>query len=185
MTGNCPRCATPVAAGGRFCTACGARLAEVPEPAPSELRFVTVVFCDVVGSTEMSTRLSPDVWGAILSRYFAAATEALSRVGGRVEKFIGDAIVAVFGAEQAREDDAAHAVRAACAIREHAVAEETAFAPPVAWTSRCGSAWPRDAWRWRRTGTPPSPSGTCSTGRRVYRAPPRRARWWWTRGPGC
>ncbi|BCB76299.1 AAA family ATPase [Phytohabitans flavus] len=95
----------------------------MPEPAPSELRFVTVVFCDVVGSTEMSTRLSPDVWGAILSRYFAAATEALSRVGGRVEKFIGDAIVAVFGAEQAREDDAAHAVRAACAIREHAVAE--------------------------------------------------------------
>ncbi|OLE22744.1 MAG: hypothetical protein AUG49_18050 [Catenulispora sp. 13_1_20CM_3_70_7] len=124
MSGECPRCgAARPAAEARFCMVCGVRLAEAPEPSPGELRFVTVVFCDVMGSTELAARLSPDVWSSILSRYFTAATAALSEAGGRVEKFIGDAVVAVFGAETAGEDDGVRAVRAACAIRDQVRAE--------------------------------------------------------------
>jgi class 3 adenylate cyclase len=93
-----------------------------PEP-PEQVRFVTVVFCDVASSTELAAGLSPDVWGAILARYFTTATEAFSAAGGRVEKFIGDAVVAVFGTDVAHEDDAVRAVRAACVVRDRVRAE--------------------------------------------------------------
>ena len=90
---------------------------------PERIRFITVVFCDVAGSTELAATLSPDVWGAILGRYFSVATDVLTGAGGRMEKFIGDAVVAVFGSAVAREDDAVHAVRAAVALRDSLRAE--------------------------------------------------------------
>jgi len=94
---------------------------------PERIRFITVVFCDVAGSTELAATLSPDVWGAILGRYFSVATDVLTGAGGRMEKFIGDAVVAVFGSAVAREDDAVHAVRAAVALRDSLRAEGQRF----------------------------------------------------------
>jgi class 3 adenylate cyclase len=85
---------------------------------PHELRkVVTVVFCDVVGSTSMGERLDPESVQLVITRYFEATREALERHGGTVEKFIGDAVMTVFGIPAVREDDALRAVRAAADAR--------------------------------------------------------------------
>jgi predicted ATPase/class 3 adenylate cyclase len=105
-----------------FCPYCRAALA--PEAALREERkVVTVVFCDLVGSTARAERLDPEDVRALLSRYHARVREQLERFGGTVEKFIGDAVMALFGAPVAHEDDPERAVRAALAIRDW-VAEE-------------------------------------------------------------
>ncbi len=93
---------------------CGAGLAQAPA-APTGMRFVTVAFCDISGSTQMALRFDPQVWHAILEAYFAEVGGALVDAGGRLEKFIGDAVVGVFGADAAGEDDAQRAVRGALA----------------------------------------------------------------------
>jgi class 3 adenylate cyclase len=92
-----------------FCMYCGGALAR--EETPARLRPVTVVFCDIAGSTQLAQRFDPQVWHGILDAYFTAVGAALTAVGGRLEKFIGDAVVAVFGADSAGEDDAVRAVR--------------------------------------------------------------------------
>ena len=89
-----------------------------------ERKVVTVVFCDLVGSTARAERMDPEDVRAELSSYHGRVRSELERHGGTVEKFIGDAVVAVFGAPRVHEDDAERAVRAALAIREWAVDED-------------------------------------------------------------
>ena len=104
-----------------FCPACASPLA--PPAAQHETRrTVTVVFCDVTGSTAMGERLDPESLRRIMSRYFQEMRAALERHGGTVEKFIGDAVMAVFGVPNVHEDDAIRAVRAAGEMREALVA---------------------------------------------------------------
>src|ERR1035437_2757942 len=104
----------PVSA--RFCPAVGSPRLSV---AVVEVRkTVTLLFCDVVGSTALGERLDPEALRGVMSRYFAVARVAVLRHGGTVEKFVGDAVLAVFGIPEVREDDALRAVRAAAELRD-------------------------------------------------------------------
>src|SRR5256884_9545544 len=80
--------------------------------------MVTVFFCDVTGSTALAERLEPETFTQVMHRYFATARRVIEHHGGTVEKFIGDAVMAVFGVPVAHEDDALRAVRAAAGLRE-------------------------------------------------------------------
>src|SRR5437867_11312681 len=111
----CSRCGADAPAGARFCPSCGATLAA----AAAEVRkTVTVLFSDWVDSARLGERLDPESLRRVQTAYFADATAVLERHGGTVEKYIGDAVMAVFGIPQAREDDALRAVRAATELRE-------------------------------------------------------------------
>ena len=99
-----------------FCERCAAPLAEAP--GGGSRRTVTVLFTDIVGSTELGERLDPERLQVVLARYFEVTSDVIERYGGTVEKFIGDAVVAVFGVPRLREDDALRAVRAASEMRE-------------------------------------------------------------------
>ncbi len=113
---TCPKCGQENADGARFCNACAAPL--TPVPAAREVRkTVTVVFCDVTGSTALGERLDPESLRRVMARYFEAMRGVIERHGGTVEKFIGDAVMAVFGVPVLHEDDALRAVRAACEMR--------------------------------------------------------------------
>jgi class 3 adenylate cyclase/tetratricopeptide (TPR) repeat protein len=113
---RCPSCGQENPEGFRFCGACGAELTAAS--APREVRkTVTVLFCDVTGSTAMGERLDPESTRRVMGRYFDAMREAIERHGGTVEKFIGDAVMAVFGVPVVHEDDALRAVRAAADMR--------------------------------------------------------------------
>jgi class 3 adenylate cyclase len=101
----------------RFCLACGAPL-EGDAPRREERRIVSVVFVDLVGFTSRSERLDPEDVRAILTPYHGTVRDELESFGGVVEKFVGDAVMAVFGAPTAHGDDPERAVRAALAIRE-------------------------------------------------------------------
>src|SRR6266511_3801647 len=83
-----------------------------------ERKLVTVIFADIVGSTRLGTTNDPEVMRATLGRAFGALREILEDHGGTVEKFIGDAVMAVFGVPNAHDDDAERAVRAAFALRD-------------------------------------------------------------------
>ena len=114
----CSSCGRENDADARFCDACGAR-ARRRERATTETRkVVTVVFTDVAGSTALGERLDPETLRRVMWRYFDSMQATLERHGGTVEKFIGDAIVAVFGVPAVHEDDALRAVRAAFEMRE-------------------------------------------------------------------
>jgi class 3 adenylate cyclase/tetratricopeptide (TPR) repeat protein len=112
----CARCGQENPEGFRFCGACGAPLEEA-EPPREVRKTVTVVFCDLTGSTALGERLDPETLRATMRRYFEDSRGILERHGGTVEKFIGDAVMAVFGVPQAHEDDALRAVRAAVELR--------------------------------------------------------------------
>jgi class 3 adenylate cyclase len=118
----CPACRQENPAGFKFCGACAAPLDAAPAPAREERKVITVLFADLVGFTSRAEKLDPEDVRALLSPYYARLRHELERHGGTVEKFIGDAVVALFGAPAAHEDDPERAVRAALAIRE-AVAE--------------------------------------------------------------
>jgi class 3 adenylate cyclase/tetratricopeptide (TPR) repeat protein len=114
---TCSNCGRESPEDFAFCPACAAPLARVEQP--HEVRkTVTVVFCDVTGSTAMGERLDPESLRRVMSRYFDEMRAALERHGGTVEKFIGDAVMAVFGVPSIHEDDALRAVRAAGEMRE-------------------------------------------------------------------
>jgi class 3 adenylate cyclase len=113
----CSRCARENPDDARFCNSCGASLAAEPRTR-EERKIVTAVFVDLVGSTARAERLDPEDVRAVLRRYHETLRRDLERYGGTVEKFIGDAVVAVYGAPTAHEDDPERAVRAALAARE-------------------------------------------------------------------
>src|SRR4051812_1310847 len=114
----CAQCGQENPADARFCNACGAALAAVAPPRVEERKLVSVLFADLVGFTARSEQLDPEDVRAMLSPYYARLRSELERRGGTVEKFIGDAVMAIFGAPVAHEDDPERAVRAALAIRD-------------------------------------------------------------------
>jgi class 3 adenylate cyclase/tetratricopeptide (TPR) repeat protein len=118
----CGRCGTENPEGFRFCGSCGTLLTEEAGEAREERKVVTALFADLVGFTGRAEQLDPEDVRAMLSPYYGRLRSELERFGGTVEKFIGDAVVALFGAPLAHEDDPERAVRAALAIRD-AVAE--------------------------------------------------------------
>jgi class 3 adenylate cyclase/tetratricopeptide (TPR) repeat protein len=116
----CPSCGTPHAVGQRFCAECGTALSAdapaetVPREAPAaERRLVTVLFADLVGFTAASEQRDAEETRELLSSYFDTSRRLIELYGGTVEKFIGDAVMAVWGTPTATEDDAERAVRAA------------------------------------------------------------------------
>jgi hypothetical protein len=114
---TCPNCGRESPDEFEFCPACGQPLTS--PPAGREVRkTVTVVFCDVTGSTALGERLDPESLRDVKARYFEAMRGAIESHGGTVEKYIGDAVMAVFGIPQLHEDDALRAARAAADMRE-------------------------------------------------------------------
>ncbi len=114
----CPACGAANTPGAKFCGDCGARLGEPapaaePARAQAERRLVSVLFADLVGFTTLAEGRDPEETRELLSRYFDTARQVIGRYGGTVEKFIGDAVMAVWGAPVAQEDDAERAVRTA------------------------------------------------------------------------
>jgi class 3 adenylate cyclase/tetratricopeptide (TPR) repeat protein len=118
---TCPVCGEQNPERARFCLGCGRPLTTAPA-APETRRTVTVLFADVTGSTALGERLDPEALRATMGRYFATMKRIIESHGGTVEKFIGDAVMAVFGIPQVHEDDALRAVRAAAQIRDELAA---------------------------------------------------------------
>ena len=114
----CPQCGRENPADARFCANCGAALTAEPSVRREERKVVSILFADLVGFTSHAEQLDPEDVRATLSPYYAELRGVLERYGGTVEKFIGDAVMAVFGAPVAHEDDPERAVRAALAIRD-------------------------------------------------------------------
>lgn len=119
---SCQGCAPSRAAGQAYCLACGSKLpgAAGPEFPDSDRRVVTVLFADVEGFTALSSRLDPERVTEILNDFFEVLTEPVDRCGGVVDKYMGDAIMALFGAPVAHEDDPERAVLAALEMQEAA-----------------------------------------------------------------
>jgi class 3 adenylate cyclase len=113
---TCPSCGQDNPEGFRFCGGCGSALA--PARGREVRKTVTVLFADVTGSTALGERLDPESLRHVMGRYLEAMKEVLERHGGSVEKFIGDAVMAVFGIPTLHEDDALRALRAAAEMRE-------------------------------------------------------------------
>jgi class 3 adenylate cyclase/tetratricopeptide (TPR) repeat protein len=130
---GCPTCGAPMVPGARFCANCGTRLVGGDDAAvaaggggstggaaapTTERRVVNVLFADLVGFTTLSASRDPETIRELQSRYFERTREIVARYGGIVEKFIGDAVMALWGAPTAHEDDAERAVRAALDLVE-------------------------------------------------------------------
>ncbi|HEU4864888.1 MAG TPA: adenylate/guanylate cyclase domain-containing protein [Actinomycetota bacterium] len=114
---RCPSCGEENSDRARFCQNCATPLGE-PDAATAEVRkVVTIVFADVTGSTALGERLDPEALRRVMGRYFAEMSAVVERHEGTVEKFIGDAVMAVFGIPLLHEDDALRAVRAAAGMR--------------------------------------------------------------------
>ena len=121
----CPNCGEAISAADKFCSECGHNLDSVSaaaapsvvatgEPAqrPEERRFITALFTDLVGFTPLTEERDAEEVRGMLTQYFDRAREIVARYGGAIDKFIGDAVMAVWGADTAHEDDAERAVRA-------------------------------------------------------------------------
>src|SRR6266496_1670142 len=127
----CQVCGEPLPEGASFCPNCGS-----PAGSPlgtEERKMVTVLFADLVDSTGLAQRLDAERAREMLGRFFDAASEELTALRGRPEKFIGDAVMAVFGLPHVHEDDALRAVRAGLAIRSRArgLGESVGLAEPL------------------------------------------------------
>ena len=113
---RCGSCGQETPAGFRFCGHCGAPVSEA-SPGREVRKVVTVVFCDLSGSTALGERTDPEALRGRMRSYYEQMRQILERHGGTVEKFVGDAVMAVFGVPVAHEDDALRAVRAAWEMR--------------------------------------------------------------------
>src|SRR5579864_1619972 len=129
LSRGCPQCGAENAPAAKFCGDCGAALnppvpppvAETPPVQPQatgERRHLTVLFCDLVGSSQIAARLDPEEWRETVAGYHRAAAEAITRFGGHVAKYLGDGVMAFFGYPEAHDNDAEHAARAGLAIIE-------------------------------------------------------------------
>jgi class 3 adenylate cyclase/tetratricopeptide (TPR) repeat protein len=114
----CPSCGQENAEGAKFCAQCGRKLVGPSAGTEETRRTVTVLFADVAGSTTLGEQLDPESMRALMGRYFGVMKGIIEHHGGTVEKFIGDAVMAVFGIPTLHEDDALRAVRAAAEIRD-------------------------------------------------------------------
>ncbi len=131
----CSSCGKENPGEASFCMACAASLG--PSATPRELRkTVTALFCDLVGSTTLGETHDPEVLRPVLDRYFTEMRSTVERHGGQVEKFIGDAVVAIFGLPVAHEDDGLRAVRAG--VEMHAGLEALNEASPIPLAARIG-----------------------------------------------
>lgn len=121
---DCPQCGRASPLSAKFCAECGHRLGELAEGETAAAgteggrRYVTALFSDLTGYTAMSERLDPEEIKEIMGRVFAGVVEIISKYEGFVEKFIGDAVVAIFGIPTTHEDDPVRAIRAAREIHE-------------------------------------------------------------------
>ena len=138
LSSTCPSCGAANPAGNRFCGTCGSALSAAgpssidasSSPQPSipagsagstlverERRLVTVLFCDLVGFTPLAERLDPEDVREIQSRYFGQMSEEIRTFGGTIEKYSGDAVLAMFGVPAAHEDDAVRAIRCGLSLQ--------------------------------------------------------------------
>lgn len=124
---SCPACGTPAPAGARFCAACGTSLTAPAD----ERRVVTVLFADLVGFTTLSEAADPEQVKLLVDRCFELLVRDITAFGGRVDKIVGDAIVALFGAPVAHEDDPERAVRAALRMQETLEAHATGLGADI------------------------------------------------------
>jgi class 3 adenylate cyclase len=117
---RCPACGASNSKAARFCNQCSKPLGTTQARAPigAERKQVTVLFSDLTGFTALSERLDPEETREIMNRVFGLAAEIVARYNGRIEKFIGDAMMAIFGVPVAHEDDPVRAVRAALELHE-------------------------------------------------------------------
>jgi len=124
---RCPQCGAENAPAAKFCGDCGAALSAqvqppVAETAPvqpqdtGERRHLTVLFCDLVGSTGIAAQLDPEEWRETVAGYQRAVAEAITRFGGHVAKYLGDGVMAFFGYPEAHDNDAERAARAGLAM---------------------------------------------------------------------
>ena len=109
---TCRACGNDNPEGSRFCNGCGAGLGTGTDPVTDERKVVSVLFCDLVGSTAWAEHLDPEDVRAVVRPYHEMLRHDIEAFGGTVEKFIGDAVMAVFGAPRSHEDDPERAVRA-------------------------------------------------------------------------
>ncbi|MBV8136394.1 MAG: AAA family ATPase [Deltaproteobacteria bacterium] len=124
---KCAACGALNQPGAKFCDECGATLtddatlkveaiAPVMVPSTAERRHLTVLFCDLVGSTEIAAQLDPEEWREVVAGYHRAAAEAITRFGGHVAQYLGDGVMAYFGWPEAHDNDGERAARAALAL---------------------------------------------------------------------
>jgi class 3 adenylate cyclase/ATP/maltotriose-dependent transcriptional regulator MalT len=113
---TCTTCGSSIATDARFCASCGTAVA-AGDSAPTR-KTVTVLFSDLTDFTPLTEQLDPESLHQVMARYFKAMRDAIERHGGRVEKYIGDAIMAIFGVPQLHEDDALRAARCALEMRD-------------------------------------------------------------------
>ena len=150
---TCSSCGAVNPDGFKFCGECGQALA-LRAAHPEERKFVTTLFCDLVGSTALGEDADPEDVDILLRRYNALARETVESCGGVVEKFIGDAVVAVFGVPAAHEDDAERAVRAG--LKARAGRRRPAFGRRSSRTGTGGASVP--AKPWCASMSPPDPA---------------------------
>src|SRR5262245_24324502 len=139
FTRRCPSCDTENSLTTRFCIECARPLEAGTTPATpnagpagharyGERRHLTVLFCDLVNSTEIASQLDPEDWRDVAAEYQHTAAEAVTRLGGHTAKFLGDGLVVYFGWPDAHEDDAERAVRAGLAVVDAVAALNERFA---------------------------------------------------------
>lgn len=132
---RCERCGEPLQATARFCPNCGF---PTTAPPPEERKVVTVVFTDLVGSTQLSARIDPEAYREVIAGYYQAVTEELESLRGRAYNFAGDAVVGVFGLPQAHDDDALRAIRAGLAVVDRVERLGRSFGLPTPLRCRVG-----------------------------------------------
>jgi class 3 adenylate cyclase len=125
---TCSRCGAASGEEARFCATCGGPLTGPPER--EARKVVTILFSDLVESTKLAERFDPEALQRLLAPYFVGARTIVERHGGTVQKFIGDAVYAVFGMPAVREDDALRGVRAAVELRDAVVSLDAQLGSP-------------------------------------------------------